>query len=322
MHDVVTLGEAMVLLAAEQPGPLASVRSFTKYTAGAETNVAVGLARLGLKVGWASRLGDDSMGQYLRNAFTHEGIDCAHVAMVPGARTGFMFKGRVDDGSDPPIEYHRKDSAASQMSPADLDLAWLTQARHLHVTGVFPALTASTLAATQTAMKHMRAQGKTVSFDPNLRPALWRDAAHMRATLNALAAQADWVLPGLDEGRQLTGQDTPEQIAAFYRDAGATRVVVKLGAQGAYYDSAKVDSAQTNSASTSGYVAASPVARVVDTVGAGDAFAVGVISGLLENLSLEDAVRRATWMGARAVQARGDTEGLPTRAQLQAAQAA
>lgn len=309
MHDVVTLGEAMVLLAADQPGPLASVRSFTQYTAGAETNVAVGLARLGLKVGWASRLGDDSMGQYLRDAFTQEGIDCAQVAMVPGARTGFMYKGRVDDGSDPPIEYHRKDSAASQMGPADLDLAWLSQARHLHVTGVFPALTASTLAATQTAMQHMRAHHQTVSFDPNLRPALWRDAAHMRATLNALAAQADWVLPGLEEGQQLTGQHTPEEIAAFYRAAGATTVVVKLGAQGAYFDSAEA----------SGYVAASPVTRVVDTVGAGDAFAVGVISGLLERLSLQEAVQRATWMGARAVQARGDTEGLPTRAQLQAA---
>ena len=130
--------------------------------------------------------------------------------------------------------------------------------------------------------------------------------------MNALAAQADWVLPGLDEGRQLTGQDTPEQIAAFYRAAGAAQVIVKLGAQGAYFDSAQA----------SGYVAASPVARVVDTVGAGDAFAVGVISGLLEHLSLQDAVRRATWMGARAVQARGDTEGLPTRAQLQAAQLA
>jgi sugar/nucleoside kinase (ribokinase family) len=198
------------------------------------------------------------------------------------------------------------------MRPADLDLAWLSQARHLHVTGVFPALTDATLAATQTAMQHMRAQGKTVSFDPNLRPALWRDAAHMRATLNALAAQADWVLPGLDEGRQLTGQDTPEQMAAFYRAAGAAQVIVKLGAQGAYFDSAQA----------SGYVAASPVARVVDTVGAGDAFAVGVISGLLESLNLEDAVRRATWMGARAVQARGDTEGLPTRAQLHAAQVA
>ena len=131
----------------------------------------------------------------------------------------------------------------------------------------------------------------------------------MRATVNALASRADWVLPGLDEGRLLTGQHTPEAIAKFYRDQGASLVVVKLGREGAYFDGLNGQ----------GYVAATPVARVVDTVGAGDAFAVGVISGLLENLNLKQAVVRAAWMGAQAVQVRGDNEGLPTRAQLQAA---
>ena len=307
-HDVVTLGEALVLMAADQPGPLATVQSFTAYTAGAETNVAVGLARLGLRVGWASRLGDDAYGHQLLKAFSQEGIDCQQVAMVTGERTGFMYKGRVDDGSDPPIDYHRQGSAASQMSPQDLDLDWFAHARHLHVTGVFPALSNNTLAATRLSMQTMRAQGRTISFDPNLRPALWSDAAQMRDTLNDLAAQADWVLPGLDEGRQLTGQQKPEDIAKFYAQAGASHVVVKLGADGAYYQGPDVQ----------GYVSAYPVAHVVDTVGAGDAFAVGVISGLLEQLPLPKAVQRAAWMGARAVQVRGDTEGLPTREALQA----
>jgi 2-dehydro-3-deoxygluconokinase len=307
-HDVVTLGEALVLLAADQPGPLASVQSFTAYTAGAETNVAVGLARLGLRVGWASRLGEDAYGHQLLKAFQQEGVDCAQVAVVAGERTGFMYKGRVDDGTDPPIDYHRQDSAASHMGPQDVDLAWLGQAQHLHVTGVFPALSHSTLAATRLAMQTMRALGKTISFDPNLRPALWPDAAHMMATVNDLAAQADWVLPGLDEGRQLTGQHTPQDIAQFYLQAGASHVVVKLGADGAYYQGPDAR----------GHVRAYPVTRVIDTVGAGDAFAVGVISGLLEKLTLQQAVQRAAWMGARAVQVRGDTEGLPTRETLQA----
>lgn len=307
-HDVVTLGEALQLLAADQPGPLASVQSFTSYTAGAETNVAVGLARLGLRVGWASRLGDDAYGHQLLKAFRQEGVDCQQVALVAGERTGFMYKGRVDDGTDPPIEYHRTGSAASHMGPQDVDVDWLMQARHLHVTGVFPALSNSTLAATRLSMQTMREQGKTISFDPNLRPALWPDAAHMRNTLNDLAAQADWVLPGLDEGRQLTGQHIPEDIAQFYLQAGASHVVVKLGADGAYYQGPDAQ----------GYVDAYPVMRVVDTVGAGDAFAVGVISGLLEHLPLQQAVQRAAWMGARAVQVRGDTEGLPTREVLQA----
>ncbi len=314
-HDVVTLGEALVLLAADQPGPLASVQSFTSFTAGAETNVAVGLARLGLRVGWASRLGDDAYGHQLLKAFRQEGVDCQHVATVAGERTGFMYKGRVDDGTDPPIEYHRTNSAASHMGPQDVDITWLTQARHLHVTGVFPALSESTLAATRLAMQSMRGQGKTISFDPNLRPALWSDAAHMRDTLNALAAQADWVFPGLDEGRQLTGRHTPEEIAKFYVQAGASHVVVKLGAEGAYYQG-PVD----QGSDTRGYVRAYPVTHVVDTVGAGDAFAVGVISGMLEQLSLHQAVQRGAWLGARAVQVRGDTEGLPTREVLQVEQ--
>jgi len=227
---------------------------------------------------------------------------------VPGARTGFMFKGRVDDGSDPPIEYHRKGSAASEFSPADLDLPWLARARHLHVTGIFPALTPETLAATRAAMAHMRSHGRTISFDPNLRPALWPSADTMRATLNGLAAQADWVLPGLDEGRLLTGQSTPEGVASVYRSLGVKLVVVKLGPEGAYFDGE----------AGCGHVPAAPVTQVVDTVGAGDGFAVGIISGLLEGRSVPDAVLRAAWIGARAVQVRGDTEGLPSRAELDA----
>jgi 2-dehydro-3-deoxygluconokinase len=307
--DVVTLGEAMALFVAGESGPLEEVRQFEKRTAGAETNVAVGIARLGLGMGWVSRLGDDSMGRFLMREFTREGIDCSHVTVVPGAKTGFMFKGRVDDGSDPPIEYHRKGSAASQLRPADLDLPWLAQARHLHVTGIFPALTPDTLAATRAAMAQMRAHGRSVSFDPNLRPALWPSKDQMRDTLNGLAALADWVLPGLDEGRQLSGQDDAEGVAAFYRTLGAKLVVVKLGPDGAYFDGV----------SGRGRVAGFPVQKVVDTVGAGDGFAVGVISGLLDGLGVAEAVRRGAWIGARAVQVRGDTEGLPTRAELTAA---
>lgn len=307
--DVVTLGEALVLWAAEQTGPLSEVHSFSQHTAGAETNVAVGLARLGLRVGWVSRLGDDANGHYLRQAFGHAGIDCSHVATVLDGLTATMQKGRVDDGSDPPIAYQRANSAASQLGPEHLDLPWLASARHLHVTGIFPALSDTTMAATQAAMRHMRAHHKTISFDPNVRPALWPNVAAMRDSLNALAAQADWVLPGLDEGRQLTGCDTPQDIARFYREAGASQVVVKLGAQGAYVDGP----------AGCAFVPAFPVTHVVDTVGAGDAFAVGVISALLEGATLVKAACRGAWLGARAVQVRGDCEGLPTRAELSAA---
>ena len=118
--DVALFGEAMLLLVADRPGPLENAEAFHKRTAGAETNVAIGLSRLGLKVGWASRLGTDSMARALLATMQGEGIDCSHVICDPTQRTGFQFKGRVTDGSDPPVEYHRKGSAASQMGPADV----------------------------------------------------------------------------------------------------------------------------------------------------------------------------------------------------------
>jgi 2-dehydro-3-deoxygluconokinase len=304
--DVITFGEAMVLFVADQPGPLDRATSFSKRTAGAETNVAIGLARLGFKVGWASRLGDDSFGRYLLDAMRGEGIDCSQVLHMAGQRTGLMLKGRVDDGSDPPIEYHRKGSAASLMGVDDVHAAWLRSARHLHATGVFAAVSASTLLAARASIDAMRDRGGTVSFDPNLRPSLWASAQVMREQINALAARADWVLPGLEEGRLLTGEHTPEAIALHYRGAGARLVVVKLGAQGAYFDGPR----------GSGHVPGVAVDAVVDTVGAGDGFAVGLISALLEGLDVMRAVERGAWIGARAVQVSGDTEGLPTREQL------
>ena len=307
--DVVTFGEAMMLLVADRTGPLEQAQSFFKRSAGAETNVAIGLARLGLNVGWASRLGTDSMGRYLLAAMASEGIDCSHVVCDATQSTGFQFKGQVNDGSDPPVEYHRKGSAASHMGVADIDPTWLLSARHLHATGVFPAISASTLPAARKTMELMRAAGRSVSFDPNLRPSLWASADIMRAAINDLATRADWVLPGLEEGRFLTGETTPEAIAHWYRERGAQLVVVKLGSEGAYFDGV----------AGSGHVPAFPVAKVVDTVGAGDGFAVGVISALLEGLSVPQAVQRGAWIGARAVQVLGDSEGLPTRAELIAA---
>ena len=305
--DVATFGEAMMMLVADRPGPMELAETFHKRTAGAETNAAIGLARLGLKVGWASRLGADAMARYLLASMQAEGIDCSKVVCDPTQRTGFLFKGQVTDGSDPPVEYHRKGSAASLMGPADVDEAWLRSARHLHATGVFAAISDTSLQAARKTMEVMRAAGRSISFDPNLRPSLWATPAHMRTSINALAALADWVLPGIEEGRLLTGQSTPADVAAWYLDRGAQAVVVKLGADGAYFRTA--DGAQ-------GTVPGVHVPVVVDTVGAGDAFAVGIISARLEGLGWPQALKRANWIASLALQVIGDMEGLPTRREL------
>ena len=304
--DVITAGEPMVLFAAQQAGPLEQATSFARATAGAELNVAIGLARLGLRVGYVSRLGADSFGRAIEAVLDREGIDRAQVSTDPLHPTGFMLKSRSDDGSDPAIEYFRRGSAASRMQAKDYPRAYCADSRHLHLTGIYVAVSESTREFVFEMARDARAGGRSISFDPNLRPGLWGSQAEMVETLNQLASLSDTVLPGLAEGRLLTGRDTPDEIAGFYLERGARRVVIKLGPEGAYYADAEGQ----------GRVPGRPVKQVVDTVGAGDGFAVGVVSGLLEGLPLPAAVARGNAIGARVVQFPGDSDGLPTREQL------
>jgi 2-dehydro-3-deoxygluconokinase len=304
--DVVTIGEAMVLFIAGQSGALAQVQSFKRASAGAELNVAVGLARLGLRVGYISRVGRDSFGEYLLAFMDAQGIDRRQVAIDPAHPTGFMLKSLASDGADPQIEYFRAGSAASHMSTLDNPAAYCAGARHLHLTGISLALSRSTRELVFEMAAQARAQGRSLSFDPNLRPRLWPSQQAMVECLNQMACQADLVLPGLAEGQLLSGRQDPQGIADFFLQRGVKQVIVKLGVQGAYFAS------QASSGSAPGL----PVARVVDTVGAGDGFAVGAISALLEGLTLQEMAVRGNAIGARVVQFPGDSDGLPDRGEL------
>lgn len=305
--DILSFGETMAMFVAEQNGELADVGHFHKRIAGADSNVAIGLSRLGFNVAWLSRVGADSLGRFVIDALEKEGLDCSHVDIDPAHPTGFQLKSRADDGSDPVVEYFRRGSAASHLSVRSIAPA-LLKARHLHATGIPPALSATAREMSFELMTRMRDAGRSVSFDPNLRPSLWASEQQMITEINRLAALAHWVLPGLSEGRLLTGFEDPADIAAFYLDQGAEAVAIKLGPHGAYYRTPLDE----------GFVAGVPVETVVDTVGAGDGFAVGLISALLENHSVAHAVQRANWIGSRAVQSRGDMEGLPDRAEMYA----
>lgn len=305
--DAVTIGEAMAMFVATETGDLAAAEQFVKRIAGAELNVAIGLARLGLKVGYVSRVGDDSFGRYTCQQLEKEGVDDRRVTVDKRYPTGFQLKNRVDDGSDPRVEYFRKGSAASHLSVEDFDRDYFGAARHLHLSGVSAAISDSSLALSTLAAQEMKRMGKTISFDPNLRPVLWSSEQEMVKQLNLLAGYADWVLPGVSEGKILTGHDQPESIADFYLNKGVKAVIVKTGCDGAWFKTADGEK---------GDVKALPVEKVVDTVGAGDGFAVGVISALLEGKSLTDAIRRGNRIGALAIQVIGDSEGLPTRALL------
>ncbi|WP_347558785.1 sugar kinase [Robbsia sp. KACC 23696] len=305
--DFLTYGEAMTLFVAETPGDLALVERFSRRIAGADLNVAIGLSRLGYRVGYLSRVGNDSFGRHVLATLAQENIDASHVTVDDRYRTGFQLKEKAQRGADPITEYFRKGSAASHLSEDDFDIAYIDRAKALHLTGIAPAISESSRALAFKLARHFRAAGKPISFDPNLRPSLWPSQQVMIDTLNQLADLADWVLPGLGEGTLLTGAETPEGIADFYLKRGAKGVVVKLGETGAFYACAD---------GTQGRVAATPVAEVIDTVGAGDGFAVGVISALAAGKTAREAATRGARIGALQVQVVGDSEGLPTTDQL------
>jgi dehydrogluconokinase len=307
-YDVLGFGETMAMFVADEYGDLVKVQRFHKRIAGADSNVAIGLARLGLRVAWLSRVGADAFGRFVVQALTAEGVDCRFVRTDRQRPTGFQLKSLEADGRDPAVEYFRRGSAASALSVQDLDPS-LLRARHLHATGIPPALSVDTRELSRHLMAHMREHGHSLSFDPNLRPSLWASEAQMIEAVNELACLAHWVLPGLAEGRLLTGREHPRDIAAWYLDRGVEAVAIKLGPEGAYYRTAQDE----------GTVPGFTVPKVVDTVGAGDGFAVGVVSALLEGQGFAQAVRRGNWIGSLAVQSPGDMEGLPQRAQLDAA---
>ncbi|OAZ99091.1 sugar kinase [Halomonas sp. G11] len=313
--EVLTFGEAMAMFVADSPGDLSGIEGFHRRLAGADNNVAIGLSRLGFHVGWLSRVGSDSFGKFIQAALTAEGIDGRYIHADAQHPTGLLFKERAQDGADPRVEYFRRGSAASHLTVDDAQHVDFQALNHLHATGITPALSESACQLSHHLMEQARAHGASVSFDPNLRPSLWPNENVMRSTLNELAGRADWVLPGLSEGQLLTGQKTPYDIAGYYLDQGASAVVIKLGPEGSYYRGS------LDGKEESFTVSGCPVAEVVDTVGAGDGFAVGVISALLDGCSARQAAQRGNLIGAQAVQVIGDMEGLPGRERLQVLEA-
>ncbi len=304
--DAVTFGEVMGMFVATSPGPLHRIRGYQLAQAGAEANVATGLARLGHRVGWIGRVGADPIGRFAVDELAAEGVDVSEVSVDDGAPTGFQLKSMAL-GGDPEVVYFRKNSAGSRLAPSQAADAYLARARHLHLTGIPLALSPTARTFAFRAVEVARAAGATVSFDPNLRPALWRSQAEMITVIGEMARLCDWVMPGLAEGALLTGAASEAGVAEAYLSQGVHRVVVKDGCRGAALYT--VDGVWRR-----------PVfpVTVVDTVGAGDGFAAGLISAHLDGLGAEAALDRASAVGALATTSPGDKDGLPNRTTLNA----
>jgi 2-dehydro-3-deoxygluconokinase len=315
--EVVTLGESLVSLVASRPGPLAEAHTFDRVVAGAEANVAVGLARLGHRVGYIGRVGDDAFGSVTVRRLRGEGVNLRHMRVDAGHFTGMMVRELRELGPAEAI-YHRAGSAGSRLSPADVRAAaeLFVGARWLHLTGITPALSASAAAAVEAAIHLARLNGLTVSLDLNIRRKLWPEG---RATdvLRGLLARVDVVFGGLDEAALVAGLAAtleaaggvdPRAAAQALLDLGPTTAVVKLGSAGAF---------QLGRDGASARHAGVAVTRSVDPVGAGDAFCAGYIAARLEGLEAQAALALGNACGAAVVTTVGDLTGLPGRAEAE-----
>jgi 2-dehydro-3-deoxygluconokinase len=302
--EVVTLGETMVLFNPDSQGPLRYAHNFNMSIAGAESNVAIALARLEHNVGWISRLGNDEFGRYIKAVIRGEGVDVSKVITDSANQTGLLFKEQFAH-ANPNIYYYRKNSAASRLGVNDINEEYIASSKILHITGITLALSQSAREAVYKAVEIAKRNNVIVSFDPNIRLKLWT-IEEAKPVLLDIAKKADIVFPGIDEGKLLLGLEDYKEITKAFLDMGCKIVATKVGKKGCFVSNGKEE------AFVEGYV----IEKTIDTVGAGDGYAAGFLSGYLRNKSLNECAKLANAIGAMATLVKGDIEGFPTLSQV------
>jgi 2-dehydro-3-deoxygluconokinase len=300
MSTVFTLGEPMAVMYPTAPVTLDTARTLELDVAGAESNFAIGLARLGVSVRLFTRLGADRFGDLIRAVWAREGVDASPVLADPDAPTGIYFREWLPDG-ERRVLYYRKGSAASRMTPADLQPEWFAGLRLLHLTGITPALSPACALTCQRALELARAAGAIISFDPNYRAKLW-SPPQAQAGLLPLMRQADWLLLGHEDARAVLGTEDDDEILRQGGALGPSVVVLKRAERGAL---AWAEGRRWESAAV-------PVAKPVDPVGAGDGFDAGFVAARLRGWDMHAALAAGNKVGAACVAVLGDYAGYPT----------
>ena len=293
----------MVLVVPTSPGRLRHATGVTLSVGGAESNVAIGLARLGVPSSWVSALGDDEPGELILHRVRAEGVATSAVRRVPDRPPGLYLREEVAGSTR--VYYYRRGSAAATLAAGAFDPAVLDGAAFLHLTGITGALSPESADFLVWAARTASEAGVRVSYDVNYRSRLWEPAT-ARAATEAVLPHVDVLLVGDEEAAALWGGDE-ETCLERLADAGPDEVVLKLGARGCV-------------AAVGGRRLSSPgfPARQVDPIGAGDAFAAGYLAATLWDQPPEQRLRTANAMGALCVQGLGDYEGLPSRRELTA----
>ncbi|HEY5429626.1 MAG TPA: sugar kinase [Solirubrobacteraceae bacterium] len=298
---LVTAGETMGLIVQSEPGSPRNGEPMTFRMGGAESNVAIGVCRLGVPATWIGRVGADPAGDLIRRELRAEEVQA--ITTIDPAPTGLMLRWRPT-AMHGRVEYRRRASAGSHLQPSDIPPETIRQSAVFHATGITLALGAGPAATVQTAARIAHDAGRLVSFDLNYRRALWAEAEAAPA-LTAAARDADIVFAGVQEARIVAGTVDPLDAALALEELGPTNVLIKLGADGCL---ARIDGVTLE--------LAAPAVTVIDTVGAGDAFVAGYLAELIEGAPPSRRLATAVAAGAFAVTSAGDWEGLPRRAAL------
>ena len=298
MPDLYTFGEAMALFLATDTDSVLTAHTFTRSTAGAEGNVAVGVCRLGLSAHFFTLMGNDQLGSAVIADFEREGVDLSGVKRVDSFSSAMIR----NPGTSAPVEatYLRKGAAASLMTPKDLNHDVIRNSRWLHTTGITCAISGTAAETAGAGLEAARKYGIKKSFDLNIRRKLWSET-QAREVLEPIARNVDLLIGGEDEYCAVFGTgDAHEALKIAAARGNHLAIMTKGPEQLTYACEGEV------------VVVHPPVVQSVDPVGSGDAFTSGVIAGLLGGLSVSDAVRQGTISGARVASQFGDWTGLPS----------
>jgi 2-dehydro-3-deoxygluconokinase len=298
MPDLYTFGEAMALFLASDTDSVLTARTYTRSTAGAEGNVAVGVCRLGLNAHFFTLMGHDELGSAVLEDFAAEGVDVSGVKRVDSFSSAMIR----NPGTTAPVEasYLRKGAAASLMTPDDLDHELIRRSRWLHTTGITCAISSSAAATAAAGLEIARKAGIQKSFDLNIRRKLWSEEV-ARKVLEPIARDVDLLIGGEDEYRAVFGTSDSQEALRIASSRHNKISIMTHGPEELFYS---IDGEVV--------VVHPPQVKSVDPVGSGDAFTSGVISGLLGGLSVPDAIRQGTISGARVASQFGDWAGLPS----------
>jgi 2-dehydro-3-deoxygluconokinase len=300
-EGLVTLGETMGLVVQSQPGSLRNGEAMAFALGGSESNVAIGVRRLGQPATWIGRVGDDPPGHLILRELRAERVRA--ITVTDPAPTGLMIRWRPT-GHHARVTYYRRDSAGSHLRPTDVPQDMIRAAAVLHVTGITLALGPGPAETVAHAVAVARDAGVTVAFDLNYRLALWSEE-EAEPALAAAISQADVVFAGETEAEIVTHTADPLRAARALEEMMPNRpaqVVIKRGAHGCL---ARIDGATLEQPA--------PAVTAVDTVGAGDAFVAGYLAELMSGADPRERLRTATAAGACAVTVSGDWEGMPDR---------